>query len=197
MIVAFSSEEYYCTRAVKQGKTATLFLTDGSTVVFSGVNDWNAFNLKGGNWASSASYIPTPEESAVVMMRAAFAQQVKDMENDMVLQCSGLAKPWVPGDHKSGEVYNVGDQTWECFADYDNGTYPDVKPGDPSWFTFNRPLHGKSIETARPWVKPENGTTDIYHSGEYMVFTDGHTYKAKRDTNFSPEEYPADWEKVD
>ena len=144
-----------------------------------------------------ASYIPTPEQSAVAMMRASFAQQVKDMENDMVLRCSGLAEPWVPGDHKSGEVYNVGDQTWECFADYDNGTYPDVKPGDPSWFTFNRPLHGKSIETARPWVKPENGTTDIYHSGEYMVFTDGHTYKAKRDTNFSPEEYPADWEKVD
>lgn len=144
-----------------------------------------------------SNYIPTAEQSAVVMMRAAFAQQVKDMENDMVLQCSGLAEPWVPGDHKSGEVYNVGDQTWECFADYDNSTYPDVKPGDPSWFTFNRPLHGKSIETARPWVKPENGTTDIYHSGEYMVFTDGYTYKAKRDTNFSPEEYPADWEKVD
>ena len=112
-----------------------------------------------------ASYIPTPEQSAVVMMRAAFAQQVKDMENDMVLQCSGLAEPWVPGDHKSGEIYNVGDQTWECFADYDNNTYPDVRPGDPSWFTFNRPLHGKSIETARPWVKPENGTTDIYHPG--------------------------------
>lgn len=143
------------------------------------------------------NFIPNPEQSAVVMMRAALAQQVKDMENDMVLRCSGLAEPWVPGDHKSGEVYNVGDQTWKCFADYDNGTYPDVKPGDPSWFTFNRPLHGKSIETARPWVKPENGTTDIYHSGEYMVFTDGHTYKAKRDTNFSPEEYPADWEKVD
>ena len=143
------------------------------------------------------NFIPTPEQSAVVMMRVAFAQQVKDMENDMVLQCSGLAEPWVPGDHKSGEVYNVGDQTWECFADYDNGTYPDVRPGDPSWFTFNRPLHGKSIKTARPWVKPENGTTDIYHPGEYMVFTDGHTYKAKRDTNFSPEEYLADWEKVD
>ena len=143
------------------------------------------------------NFIPTPEQSAVVMMRVAFAQQVKDMESDMVLRCSGLAEPWVPGDHKSGEVYNVGDQTWECFADYDNSTYPDVKPGDPSWFTFNRPLHGKSIETARPWVKPENGTTDIFHSGEYMVFTDEHTYKAKRDTNYSPEEYPADWEKVD
>lgn len=55
------------------------------------------------------NFIPTPEQSAVVMMRAAFAQQVKDMENDMVLRCSGLAEPWVPGDHKSGEIYNVGD----------------------------------------------------------------------------------------
>lgn len=138
-------------------------------------------------------YIPTPEASVVVMMRAAFAQQVKDMEDDMILQCSGLADPWAPGDHKSGEIYNVGDQTWECFADYNNGTYPDVKPSNPSWFTFNRPLHGKSLETARPFV-PVQGAHDMYRAGEYAVWTDGKTYRCKNDTNFSPEEYSEAWE---
>ena len=28
-------------------------------------------------------------------------------------------------------------------------------------------------ETARPWTKPYAGTTDMYHAGEYMVWTDG------------------------
>lgn len=37
---------------------------------------------------------------------------------------------------------------------------------------------------------------DMYKSGEYMIWTDGNTYRCKQDTNFSPEEYPQAWEKV-
>lgn len=143
-----------------------------------------------------SGYIPTPEQSAVVMMRAAFSAQVADMDDDQIIQCSGLADDWAPGDHKQGEVYNANDQTWECYQDYNNDVYTDVRPGNPSWYTFNRPLHGKSPETARPWVKPQHGTTDIYHIGECMVYTDGKVYECQCDTNFSPDEYAADWKVI-
>lgn len=34
----------------------------------------------------------------------------------------------------------------------------------------------------------------MYHSGEYMVYTDGKTYKCVQNTNFSPDDYPSAWE---
>lgn len=141
----------------------------------------------------TSEYIPTVEESTVVMMRAVFAQQVSTMEDDMILQCSGFADTWAPGNHKTGEIYNANDQTWECYQDYDNDVYPGVQPSDPSWYTFNRPLHGKSPETARPFV-PVQGSHDMYRAGEYAVWTNGKIYRCKNDTNFNPSDYPRAWE---
>lgn len=64
------------------------------------------------------------------------------------------------------------------------------------WRKLRRPLHGKNVATARPWVKPQYGTTDMYHAGEYMVYTDGSVKKALRDTVYSPDEYAADWQDI-
>ena len=139
------------------------------------------------------SYIPTPEQSAVLMMRSVFAEQSADMDDDTIIRYSGLADEWQPGDHKNGDIYNADSQTWECYQPYNNDVYPDVKPGNPAWFTFNRPLHGKSPETARPFV-PVQGSHDMYRAGEYAVFTDGKKYRCKSDTAYSPADYPDAWE---
>lgn len=48
-------------------------------------------------------------------------------------------------------------------------------------------------EYALPWEAP-TGAHDMYKAGEYMIWTGGVIKKALRDTNFSPDEYPADWE---
>lgn len=37
----------------------------------------------------------------------------------------------------------------------------------------------------------------ISKAGEYMIYTDGITYRCLSDTNFSPEEYPEAWERVE
>lgn len=113
--------------------------------------------------------------------------------DDQKIRASGLYESWSPGRHQAGEIYNAGDQTWECFQDYDNDVYPDINPEGPAWYTFNRPLHGTSPETARPFV-PVQGSHDLYRDGEYMVWTDGKTYRCKQDTAYSPEEYDAAWE---
>lgn len=117
-------------------------------------------------------------------------------ENNARLVISVLYPDWAAGAHTVGEIYNADGQTWECFQAYDNATYPDIQPGNAAWYTFNRPLHGTSAATARPFVQP-TGAHDMYHAGEYTTWTDGKTYRCKSDTAYSPADYAAAWEVVD
>lgn len=117
-------------------------------------------------------------------------------DDDKRIRASGLYDDWAAGAHIVGEIYNSGGQTWECYQAYDNATHPDIVPGNAAWFTFNRPLHGKTPETARPWVTPTH-SMDIYQYDEYMIWTDGSIYRcvSLTGTNFSPDGYPDGWEK--
>lgn len=139
--------------------------------------------------------------SAIYVSRLSLAGEAVT-EDDQKIRAAGLYPDWEAGKHTKGEIYNThaGDslgneweQTWECYQAYDNATYPGLIPGDSSWYTFNRPLHGKTKETARPFV-PVQGAHDMYHTGEYMIFTDGKVYRCKQDTNFSPTDYAQAWE---
>lgn len=87
----------------------------------------------------------------------------------------------------------MGGDPWKVYQSYDNAVHPDIAPGNAAWYTFNKPLHGTTRETAREFIQPQAGTVDIYHVGEWCIF-EGKACKAKRDTNFSPKDYPADWE---
>lgn len=63
MTLIFAGKTYDCTRAIKSNDKVTLFLTESGTVEFSGVSDWNAFTLEGGEWA-------LPEVTAEEQLRA-------------------------------------------------------------------------------------------------------------------------------
>ena len=130
-------------------------------------------------------------------------------DDDQRLRASGLYADWAAGSYAVGDIRNTSPspegappeealgeewtQTWECFQAHDNATYPDIRPGESAWFTFWRPLHGKTPMTARPWVAPQ-GAHDMYHAGEYMVYTDGVTYRCLSDTVYTPEDYAQAWE---
>lgn len=116
-------------------------------------------------------------------------------DDDKRIRVSGLYDDWTAGSYTDGDIRNANGQTWECFQAHDNATYPDINPGNAAWYTFWRPLHGKSPETARPFV-PVQGAHDIYRAGEYMLWTDGAIYRCVQDTNFSPADYAAAWERV-
>ena len=116
--------------------------------------------------------------------------------DDQRIRASGLYPDWAAGSYAVGDIRNAKGQTWECFQAHDNATYPDINPDNPAWYTFWRPLHGKSPETARPFI-PVQGSHDMYRAGEYMVYTDGLTYHCLQDTNFSPEDYAQAWEVYD
>ena len=130
-------------------------------------------------------------------------------DDDQKIRVSGLYDDWTLGKYAVGDIRNTGGQAWECFQAHDNATYPDITPDSAAWFTFWRPLHGKTPETARPFV-PVQGSHDMYRAGEYMIWTDGAAPSAESGapqstvyrciapdgTNFSPADYPQAWEEV-
>ena len=133
-------------------------------------------------------------DAAIYVARLVLSGEAVD-SSEKRLRASALYPDWTPGSHAAGEYYNAEGQTWECFQAYDNGVYPDIRPGEAAWYTFNRPLHGKSPETARPFV-PVQGAHDMYRAGECMIWTDGAVYRCVQDTNFSPADYAAAWERL-
>ena len=63
MIVTFSGQDFPCTKAVKDGDKAYIYLEDGGKVEFKGVSDWSVFSLDGGEWS-------LPEVTAAEQLRA-------------------------------------------------------------------------------------------------------------------------------
>ena len=143
--------------------------------------------------ALTARYIPSEAQSAAAVGRLVLAQMA-GLDDDARIRVSGLYEPWAAGQFEVGDIRNSGGQTWECFQAHDCAVYPDIKPGSAAWFTFWRPLHGKSPETARPFV-PVQGAHDMYKIGEYAVFEDA-LYRCAQDTAYSPADYAPAWEKL-
>ena len=143
--------------------------------------------------ALTARYIPSEAQSAAAAGRLVLAQMA-GLDDAARIRVSGLYGPWAAGQFEAGDIRNSGGQTWACFQAHDCAVYPDIKPGSAAWFTFWRPLHGKSPETARPFV-PVQGAHDMYKIGEYAVFEDA-LYRCVQDTAYSPADYPQAWEKL-
>lgn len=100
-------------------------------------------------------------------------------------------RPWKPGPHAAGDVRMHLGIPHKCVQSHDS-------TGNESWNPAATPAlwmqyHGTSAATARPWIAP-TGAHDMYKAGEYMVWTDGLTYRCKADTVYSPADYPQAWE---
>lgn len=112
--------------------------------------------------------------------------------DDQRIRLSGLYSPWALRDYAVGEICEANSQTWECFQAFTAAAYPQVTPDDPAFLVFFRPLHGRSLETAREFVQPA-GAHDMYKAGEYVWFRD-RLYLCKADTAYSPVDYESAWE---
>lgn len=58
-----------------------------------------------------------------------------------------------------------------------------------------RVKHTTNPAKAKPWVQPTS-TSDMYLVGECVVWVNDKTYRAVRDTSYSPAQYEEDWEEV-
>lgn len=157
--------------------------------------------LQSGSWLLTNAPLPAepqaaPAEYDLLESTAAAVKllmQGKSPEtDDEKIQVGALWPEWEAGNHTAGEVFMVAGEPWEVFQSYDNAVYPDIAPGNSAWFTFNRPLHGTSRETARNFVQP-TGAHDIYKAGEWTVFL-GKFYACTQNTAYSPADYAPAWE---
>lgn len=89
---------------------------------------------------------------SMVYVSRLYAQGTAITDDDQRIRASGLYEDWQAGSYQVGDIRNAVGQTWECFQAHDNAVYPDIAPDNSAWFTFWRPLHGKSPDTARPFV---------------------------------------------
>ena len=166
--------------------------------------DYLRQEIIGGSWLLTNVSAPIPQPVVATPVAydlntsTAFAVKLLMSEKkpetaDEIIKCSALWDEWEPEKHTVDEIFTVGGDPWKVYQSYDNAVNPDIAPGNQAWYTFNKPLHGTTRETAREFIQPQAGTVDIYHTGEWCIF-EGKACKAKRDTNFSPKDYPADWE---
>lgn len=93
--------------------------------------------------------------------------------------------------YAAGDVRTYGGQPWKCVQGHAHHGEPGWEPGAAAslWAAF----HATDAAHALPLVQP-TGAHDMYKAGEYMIYTDGVTYRAKMDTAYSPEEYAQAWE---
>ena len=160
-------------------------------------------DIKDGSWLLTNTPVPTPQPvvatpvaydllTSTANMTRILMKGEKPKTADEIIMCSALYDEWKPGKHVVGDIFSVGGDIWECFQNYDNAVYPDIAPGGSAWFTFNRPYHGTTRETAREFVHP-TGAHDIYKKGEWAVQGGKYT-KANQDTTYSFAEYPQAWD---
>lgn len=133
-------------------------------------------------------------ESVIRYARTKFMEEVSGEED----KTNGIACKGLIPEYEQNHVYSVGDVRLhpttrtpkECMTAYDGYAQPDWTIDTP---TLWKPWHSRKKEYALPWESP-TGAHDMYKAGEYMIWSDGVTYKCKQDTNFNPEEYALAWE---
>lgn len=136
-------------------------------------------------------------EDLVRMVRILATEKAPDMAADDVIGVSAILPPWKQGKYKAktdehpADIVQHNGQPWRCLQAHDSTGNPDWCPGvAPSlWGAY----HATTAARALPWQAP-TGAHDAYHSGEYMVYTDGVKYLCNTDnTVHGPDVLPAAW----
>lgn len=136
---------------------------------------------------------------AVGRVMARYAQDnAQELDADGAIEAAPLLKPWKTGSITQPQAYAAGDvrtdenQPWKCVQAHTH--YGETGWNPAASRALWAPYHATKREYALPWVAPTNAT-DIYKAGEWMVWTDGETYKALQDTDRDPAVLPYAWEK--
>lgn len=126
-------------------------------------------------------------------IRAALDSFVREnVDNPAEINTHSVAvRVWVRGAYAPGDVRSYDGNPYKCIQAHDSTSNPEWTPDTTPalWMQY----HGTSIDTARAWIAP-TGAHDMYRPGEYMIYTDGHTYRCISETIYSPVDYAAAWE---
>lgn len=135
----------------------------------------------------------TYDEGVKELNKILLNQQLAQTDDKtLAISCMAMFDTWTNG------VYEVGDvrtdpttgYPYECILAHDSTVNTDW---DISVRTLWKPYHSTKKEYALPFEAP-TGSHDMYHAGEYMIYTDDEIYKCLNDTSFSPTDSASDWE---
>ena len=179
MTVTFAGEQFICSKAVRDGDNATLFLTKGGTVSFSGVHSWDAFTIQDGDW--SAPDI-TPEKQLLTMART-MAATATGLTDTVALSIPDLLPTWKEL-LAAGQPIQPGVclmHNGQCYRQVQSGPVtPQAHqpPGGDGMLAVYRPInreHSGTTENPIPWVPGMDCEKDKYYSHE------GTIYRARQD----------------
>lgn len=123
-----------------------------------------------------------------------------EVQSNEIIDLGPLLLPWKAGtasepiSYKAGDVRTYGGQIWKCVQAHDHHGEPGWEPGTAA--SLWSPYHATDADHALPWVQP-TGAHDMYQVVEYMIWTDGKTYRCVQATAYSPEEYAQAWAAVE
>lgn len=139
---------------------------------------------------------PDPTSAIQEIQTQAVIEKIKSSDDKTLgIQCMALIPAYVQNkQHEVGEVATHPETGYpkECILSYDGTIQQDWTIDTPTCW---KPWHSRKPEYALPWEQP-TGAHDMYKAGEYMIWTGGVVKHCLEDTNFSPDEYPEAWEKV-
>lgn len=133
---------------------------------------------------------------AVGMMVARLAREraiEAGVKANEVIDLSPLLKEWKPGKHNAGDVVVYNDYPYRVNDPGHDSTGNDSwNPEDtPALFS---PYHATDAAHALPWKAPTSAA-DAYQAGEWMLWTDGKSYRCKQDaTVWGPDILSTSWE---
>ena len=136
---------------------------------------------------------------AIGRMMARYAQDnAGGMDADGIIESAPLMKPWqagtmeAPVEYAKGDVRTYDGQPWKCSQAH---THHGEEGWDPvSSRALWAPYHANRADYALPYVQPTHAE-DAYYIGEYMVYTDGKTYRCEANAvSLPPDVLPDAWE---
>ena len=111
---------------------------------------------------------------------------------DDVIADAALLQPWVPGNYTTGDVRVQNSYPYKCCQAHDSTDNPDWDPATNRALWV--PYHATTAKWALPYVAP-SGAHDAYQTGEYMIWSDGQTYRCNTDnTVWGPDTLPDVWD---
>ena len=143
MQITFAGQSYICTKAVRHGKNATLYLEDGGTVDLIGVNDWEAFTVEDGTWTE------TPPDTITVPLATGLDGTLTATRQDghLSLRCEAtgpvvaggiiavLPEGWRTEEPITAPAAIPG-AAWATVTISTDGTIRPSAAGDGCWFTI-------------------------------------------------------------
>ena len=112
--------------------------------------------------------------------------------DDTLVSLLKFIPEWDEGKYVIGDVRKYDGQPRICCQAHDS---TGNEAWNPTVASLWSPYHAMSREHALTWISP-TGAQDAYKKDEYMVFTDGKTYKCLQDTAYSPTDYLQAWQAV-